>query len=314
MNISKFSCPDQSKRGFQMNKRGLYIGPAGWSYKDWEGIVYPHIEGKDFNHLRFISEIFDAVEINSSFYNPPHASTTQKWISLVTKNPNFLFTYKLWRKFTHDIENSVTVEDEQFVKSGLDVIKESGRLGATLIQLPWSFKNSIKNKSKLAKILESFRDYHPVVEIRHGSWDNTEFYEFLRDNKAGFVNIDQPVIGKSIAFSAIATGDVGYMRLHGRNYQNWFREDQDPASRYDYIYNVTELGEICSRLEDLMTNVPKTFMIFNNHYKGQAIANALQTMFIFTKEKINVPPTMLTFYPELINISRTSNGAQINLF
>ncbi|MBN1154629.1 DUF72 domain-containing protein [candidate division KSB1 bacterium] len=297
-----------------MKTLGLYIGPAGWSYKDWEGIVYPAKKGKNFHHLRYISDYFTTVEINSSFYRPPNAGTTTKWISLVHDNPDFLFTYKLWQKFTHDTESRITDSDERLVKSGLDVINDSGRLGATLIQLPWSFKNTDENKNKLHSILEMFRDYHPVVEIRHGSWDTDAFYTFLREEKAGFVNIDQPVIGDSIKLSAVSTGQIGYLRLHGRNYQNWFNENADASFRYDYTYNREEMNELAQRIGELTRMVSKTFMIFNNHYKGQAIANALQAMFIMTKHRIEVPPTMLEHYGELSEIAANAGAGQIGLF
>ena len=58
----------------------IRIGPAGWSYKDWQGIVYPGSKPKGFQELTYISEFFDTVEINVSFYRPIPARTSESWV------------------------------------------------------------------------------------------------------------------------------------------------------------------------------------------------------------------------------------------
>src|SRR4029453_8319535 len=80
----------------------IRIGPAGWSYKDWEGIVYPVKPGPRFDALGYLAKFFDTIEINSSFYRPPTPSTTKAWSSRVAHNKNFQFTAKLYRVFTHE--------------------------------------------------------------------------------------------------------------------------------------------------------------------------------------------------------------------
>ena len=79
----------------------IYVGIAGWSYKDWEGIVYPEtLHGAQ--RLAYLAEFFDLVEINSSFYGPIKPSMGEHWCRAVeTVNPKFLFTAKLYRAFTH---------------------------------------------------------------------------------------------------------------------------------------------------------------------------------------------------------------------
>ncbi len=78
-----------------MNK--VYIGPAGWNYKDWEGIVYPSKAEKNFDQLAYLARFFNVIEINSSFYRPPAVKSTLKWVDRVKYNPQFTFTYKLWQ-------------------------------------------------------------------------------------------------------------------------------------------------------------------------------------------------------------------------
>ena len=80
----------------------LRIGPAGWAYKDWAGYVYPQPRPKNFHPATFLAEYFDTIEINTSFYHPMQADHAAQWIERVSGNPRFLFTAKLWKKFTHE--------------------------------------------------------------------------------------------------------------------------------------------------------------------------------------------------------------------
>lgn len=289
----------------------VYIGPAGWSYKDWEGIVYPLQKDKNFDPLCYLAKFFDVIEINSSFYRPPVVKTTLRWIDRIKFNSGFNFTYKLWQGYTHNRESFPDNQDEKMVKQGLDVLKEHDRLGAMLIQFPWSFKNTPENKSWLERVLNLFGDYNPVVEIRHNSWNQEKFFSFLNDSGAAFANIDQPVIGDSIGLTSFASFKLSYLRLHGRNFKNWFAKDADVASRYDYLYSEDELRNIHDTISKMIENSPKTFIIFNNHYRGQAIVNALQTMFLLDGKMVTAPSNLIDAYPELKPISKYKDDSNI---
>ena len=80
----------------------IRIGLAGWSYKDWAGIVYPSPRPRAFREPAYLAEFFDTLEINTSFYGPPRPDTCRQWIDYVSGNARFLFTAKLWQKFTHE--------------------------------------------------------------------------------------------------------------------------------------------------------------------------------------------------------------------
>src|SRR5450432_1082050 len=100
----------------------LLIGPAGWSYPDWSGYVYPKPRSKGFHEATYLAEFFDTIEINTSFYQPFRPEHAALWVQRVAANPAFLFTAKLWQKFTHD--PSATAEDERAVRAGFDVLRE----------------------------------------------------------------------------------------------------------------------------------------------------------------------------------------------
>ena len=138
----------------------IRIGPAGWSYKDWQGIVYPASKPKGFQELTYIAEFFDTVEINVTFYRPIPARTSESWLKKVEKNKRFKFTGKLWQGFTHD--RNAGGEDERMFKDGYAPLLESGRLGAILLQFPWSFRNTGDNRQYVARLQQRFQDY-PLV-------------------------------------------------------------------------------------------------------------------------------------------------------
>src|SRR5713101_711110 len=79
--------------------RDIRIGPAGWSYADWRGRVYPEGAGSKFDALALVAKYFDTAEINSSFYRPPSPTTARSWLKRIEHNPNFVFTAKLFRPF-----------------------------------------------------------------------------------------------------------------------------------------------------------------------------------------------------------------------
>ena len=104
------------------------IGPAGWSYADWAGYVYPTPRPKDFHEASYLAQFFDTIEINTSFYQPLRADHAALWLARVAANPQFIFTAKLWQKFTHDPAG--TSEDERSVRAGFDVLRNAEKLGA----------------------------------------------------------------------------------------------------------------------------------------------------------------------------------------
>src|SRR5829696_8979140 len=107
-----------------MPKRIIRIGPAGWSYKDWEGVVYPQKPGKSFDPLEYLARFFNTIEVNSSFYRPPAPSTTKSWAARVSSNKECVFTAKLNRLFTQE-RGKATKKDEKELRQGIDVLAKA---------------------------------------------------------------------------------------------------------------------------------------------------------------------------------------------
>jgi uncharacterized protein YecE (DUF72 family) len=281
----------------------IRIGPAGWSYTDWGRIVYPAPKPRDFHEAAYLSEFFDTIEINTSFYQPLRAEHCRQWITRVSANPRFLFTAKLWQKFTH--EQVATDEDERAVRAGFDVLRDAGKLGAILLQFPFSFHHTDENTAYLNNLLKRFSDYPLVVEVRHATWNEKSFYAMLHERSVGFCNIDQPVIGPSMKPTERSTAPVAYVRLHGRRYDSWFSDDPalPPSERYNYLYTEQELEPWAARVRHLASQGDTTFVITNNHFQGKGIVNALQLIRMLTGAKVKVPEPLRQHYPELERIA-----------
>ena len=281
-----------------MSLQNIKVGPAGWSYKDWRGTVYSENAGSGFDSLAFVAHYFATVEINSSFYRPPTPESAKSWIKRVEHNPKFSFTAKLYRIFTHD-RGKATIADEKAFRAGLDPLAEAAKLGSVLIQFPWSFKNDAEERSYLMQLVERFKDYPLVVELRHSSWNRPAIFQTLEDLGVGFCNIDQPLFAHSIKPSAEVTSKIGYVRLHGRNYQNWFREDAETAERYDYLYSPDELEPWVGRIKEVARRAKQTYVITNNHVRGQGLVNALEVMALLEEQPVPGPAHLLETYPRL---------------
>jgi uncharacterized protein YecE (DUF72 family) len=297
-------------------QQSLFIGPAGWSYPDWAGHVYPSRRPKGFHELNYLAEFFDTIEINTSFYQPLRPDHANQWLDRVSANSRLVFTAKLWQQFTHNFgaaSASSLAKDERDVRAGFDVLRTANRLGAVLLQFPFSFHRTPETVAYLSSLLKRFADYPLVVEVRHATWNSPEIMEFLRSHSVSFCNIDQPVIGRSIAPSSEATSPVGYVRLHGRRYDTWFNDDESIPGheRYNYLYSVEELAPWMTRIKKVTERVRTTFVITNNHFQGKSVVNALQLINILKGTKVKVPEPLRHHYEELEKIADQPSEAPL---
>lgn len=270
----------------------IRIGPAGWSYTDWEGTVYPK-HGSKFDHLAYLSSFFDTIEINSPFYRIPPPTHAKSWVRRVAANRDFKFTTKVFRGFTHE-QTGYTQDDVKAFRSYLDPMMDAGRLGAILLQFPWSFKNSDESIEKLVALFEAFDAYPKALEVRHSSFQNDDFTRFLDEKNVAWVNVDQPLFNDSVKPSDTATGPLAYARLHGRNYEKWFTHAES-WERYNYLYSKEELDPWVKRIESMARN-KDAYVITNNHFRGQAILNAGDLKEALGQEN-KLPPQLKEAYP-----------------
>jgi uncharacterized protein YecE (DUF72 family) len=297
-------------RSPQPGSHQVRIGTAGWSYKDWDGIFYPPgMQQRRVHPLEYLARFFDTTEINTSFYGPLKPELAKLWCRRVAAvNPAFLFTAKLYRAFTHspiavmEPTSAATIrptdEDEVRTREGLDALASEGRLGALLIQFPVSFKNTSLNREYLDRLLRQFIEYPRVVEVRHLSWNDAGTLAAFSQKNVGFCNIDQPLLGSSLAPTEHVTAPVAYVRLHGRNYDQWFDSDSR-NDRYNYLYKEKELEGWKERIHNVAEKAQTTYVITNNHFESKAGVNALELKAMISGRRVPAPPTLIQKYPEL---------------
>jgi len=279
----------------------IRVGPAGWSYDDWVGPVYPDPKPRGFDPLGYLARYVDTVEVNSTFYHPATAAAARSWLRRVDDHPRFRFTAKLWQRFTHEqAAGAWTAAEAREARTAFDVLAAAGRLGAVLLQFPWRFKRTPENREWLGDVVSTFTGLPLVVEVRHDSWLVPEFFESLAERGVGFVNIDQPLFKRSVKPTAEATSPVGYVRVHGRNAKDWFRKDAGVNERYDYLYSANELAPWVERTREVAAEASEVYVITNNHYRGQAMANGLMLRSMIEGEAVGAPPQLVAAFPEAL--------------
>ena len=271
----------------------LRIGPAGWSYDDWVGKVYPDPAPAGFDALAFLSGIFDTIEINSTFYRPPPPRMSESW---ARRTPDgFLFTVKAWERFTHDRE-TFSPADRRVFEEGLAPILAAGKLGAVLLQFPWYFQDTPAGRDRIRRAVEAIGEWAPLVlEVRHRSW--LDALDFIREQRLSFCNIDQPRSSTSITGTNLVTGPVGYVRLHGRNAKAWFSKEAGRDQKYDYLYSPEELRAWAEAIGAMETE--SLYVIANNHFQGKAVVNAIQLARALGKP-VEAPEPLRSAYPEAL--------------
>jgi uncharacterized protein YecE (DUF72 family) len=276
----------------------IYIGIAGWSYPDWEGIVYTDPKA---DQLEYVSGFVDCIEINSTFYRPPVERMTQSWLQRTSGRREFFFTAKLHQSFTHEGKID-TVVVKQF-HEGFAPILEAGKLKHLLVQFRYDYAASPANREHLARIVHHFKDaFRIVVELRHKSWEKPDALSFLQGLGVTVANLDYPTSRQSFNLQHCTVGKEGYFRLHGRNAEKWFsKAGRDEV--YNYLYDEKELAAIKERLDVLGKAFESLTVIANNHYRGAELANAIELKALVSGQKQPVPEGLLKTYPRLVQIA-----------
>lgn len=334
----------------------IYVGPAGWSYADWEGRVYPSKKPRGFHPLAYLTRFVDCLEVNSTFYAPPRPAVTRNWCRLLDQSeapvppvpavppapkPGFRLLAKLNQEFTHgrlpagDGEgrrvsgktsgkaggrssgrtSTEAVDWEALARvflDGIQPLRSAGRLSALLVQFPASFTCTPLAYERLTRIRDLFAGLPLVLELRHRSWFESEQLAQLSRMEYSLAHIDLPTAADHPPEWHEPTGPIGYLRLHGRNSEHWFRRKSSRDDRYDYLYSEEELEGLVARAKHLAGMHDEVYVITNNHFGGQAMANAIEILAALAGQPVLAPATLLRAYPHLAGCARPEG--QGNLF
>ncbi len=232
----------------------LFLGSAGWSYDDWDGVFYPdNTASKD--RLKYYSRQFRSVEIDSSFYGTPSITTVQKWYQQTPDD--FIFAPKFPRVITHD-KRLVNCADETY--RFVETMTELGeKLGPMLIQFPPSFTASAFGDLEL--YLQGLPDgLMYAVEIRHRSWLTDEFADLLKE------------WGVTLVMSCSGTLERFWRTTSRVAYIRWLG-DYDSVDVFDHtqIDRQDEISWWIPRIRHFFAQGGVVFGYVNNHYAGYSI-------------------------------------------
>lgn len=247
----------------------LRIGTSGYDYPEWEGVLYPKGLGRK-EYLGAYSEVFDAVELNFSYYGMPKAEQIRGMLGR-TRRP-IDFSIKANQALTHKVDPATWKDDALEFARGAAPLLEAGRLAAVLLEFPFSFHYKEEERRYLGKLLGELSSFPLAVEFRNAEWYGARVIEGLRERRVALCSVDLPRLEGLPPLSDLVTAGLAYVRFHGRNAAAWWTGDS--GSRYEYRYSAEELGAWIPRLEAMSAEASKLLVFFNNHRRGDAADNA----------------------------------------
>lgn len=277
-------------RPIRLGQCDVYVGTCSW--KDHTRF-YP--EGmKDPDKIRFYSERFPFVEVDSTYYGMPSARNAALWAERTP--PEFRFGFKAYRVMTLQgrHEGGVRVAEEptqemfQQFAEGVRPLAEAGKLAYVLLQFPdWFFpwKKNARAEDPydyLAQCAEWLPDLPLAVEFRNGYWFQGEradrTFRFLNDHNLAYTVVDEPQVGISRSAPDVqaVTADMGLVRFHGRRADVWAQRGVGVSERFAYEYTPEELQPWSERLKQLAEDTKRLYVGFNNCHRDFAVNNAEQ--------------------------------------
>ncbi|SDU13966.1 Uncharacterized conserved protein YecE, DUF72 family [Verrucomicrobium sp. GAS474] len=274
----------------------IRVGCSSWLDPEFIKHWYPK-EVRAEERLRWYSENFDYVEVNSSFYAVPERRNVAKWVEQTPDD--FLFDAKLHKALSrhnalvetlppsirpkgHGLKSPVRIDRELerdlvlWTKEQFAPVIEAGKFGAFLLQLAPSFVPNRHRLTELEGLLEDLSPLPLAVELRNKGWLEGETaqhtIDFLSDYRATLVGVDTPDIEDAIAMPAldyVTNPDLAYLRLHGRN-ATGFVQGRTVAERFSWQYGEDELRGIVQRVEKLKGNARQVRVAANNNDKDYA--------------------------------------------
>ncbi len=292
----------------------IRVGTCSWADESLSKLWYPPGVSSAEARLRYYAEHFDTVEVNSSYYALPAAETAAAWAARTP--PGFVFHVKAFGMMTRhpvkveqlppDMRSEVAFDDRgrvdhpsrevralvfrEFLRA-LEPLREAGKLGGILMQLPQYIVAKPSSFEYLEWAREQLGDAEMLVEFRHRSWLDDDMrsrtFDFLEGLGASYVIVDAPPMqSANVAPTVVArTSATAYVRFHGRNTATWNRRGGSAAERFDYLYSREELAEWVPPLRELAAGAENVWAMFNNNGRSsdasgvsfaQAPANAAE--------------------------------------
>ncbi len=281
-----------------ISRTGYHVGTSGYHFDDWIGRFNPpkatkrqmaeltDSQREDHDRLKFYQRFFSFVEINNTFYREPMIGN---FLDIERRSkPSMQYAVKMHRSISHtrtwDVEAGKQLARNHV--TAVSPLAESGRFYSFLIQLEDRVVRSQKRLDYLLAVaseaVHEGLDVH--IEFRHISWHEMHPIQALKDSGIGICNTEIPPIRHAFPLKAYATTDKGYVRYSGRNVRTWYPEGEQKTSqeriaarnaRYDYMYDEDEVRHRTAAQLELGLKTSSVAIAWNNHYKTQAVQNAL---------------------------------------
>jgi uncharacterized protein YecE (DUF72 family) len=231
----------------------IFIGTSGWSYRHWEGVLYPP-RTRLYDRLTFCVQRFSTVEINATFYHWPKPAAFKSWQTRLP--PGFVMSVKAPRALTH---NKRLFGPESWLdRLTNDLALLHDKFGVLLIQLSPHFACDQPR-------LEYFLGQAPswirmAIEFRHPSWHQEAVFHLLEKYRASYCIMS----GAGLPCILRATAPFVYVRLHGPDHQHL----------YGGSYPEENLRWWADRIREWQLQARDVFAYFNNDAAGNAVRNA----------------------------------------
>jgi len=299
----------------------LLIGVASWTDPSMTapGVFYPDGVTKPEARLRYYASRFPIVEVDSTYYAIPARKMAELWNertpegfvfdvkahALMTGQPSEVDRLpkdlraalpadlsKKARIYANDLPEELRDAVWATFLDALSPLKESGRMGAILLQYPRWIGPSRANAALIADArarLES-RGWRAAVELRNRAWfdDRTRArtFDLLRRNDFSYIAVDSPPgFASSVpAVPEVTSNKLSIVRFHGRNTDTWEAKVTKVSDRFRYLYDETQLREWLPMISAISEQAEEVHLLFNNCYGNYGTTNALEMAGILLRE------------------------------
>ena len=287
----------------------IRLGTSSWTDPTMTAgnVFYPPGADSAEERLNYYASQFPVVEVDATYYALPARRTSELWVQRTP--PDFVFDVK-----AHALLTGQPTETKRLPKylrdelpaelhekrriyardlpavlrdavwaaflDGLEPLRESGQLGAVILQYPrWFFPIS-ESRDAILEARQRLGEQRFAVELRNASWFNDKNAErtlrFLSDNSIPFVIVDEPQGMKSSVppITAVTSPELAVVRFHGRRAETWERPGIRVVERFRYLYDRDELAEWAPRLLEASRETREMHVLMNNCYANYGATNA----------------------------------------
>ncbi len=203
----------------------VYAGTSGWSYPSWKPKFYP-AKLASAKFLGYYATRLNTVEVNYTFRAFPSEKMLTGWVAATPET--FRFAVKAHQSITHIKRLQDAGENvARFVKA-LEPLRQGGRLGPILFQLPPFLKCNAERLGEFLRVLP--QGVRTAFEFRHESWFCDEIFALLRTTNAALCEAES----ENMKTPPVQTANFAYLRLR--------REDYSPAERKQIAQRVAEVA------------------------------------------------------------------------